>query len=93
VEGYQIAEIIQSIVIVVGVALLAYSPIARSIGDRIRHGKLPRPGALVVDPRMEDLSGEVAAMRQQLAETQERLDFAERLLAQARNKAALGEGA
>jgi hypothetical protein len=38
---------------------------------------------------MDQLSGEVAAMRHQLDEAQERIDFAERMLAQVRERGQL----
>jgi hypothetical protein len=67
-----------------------YSPIARAIARRIMHGKTLAPGTLPPDEhRVDDLSGEVAALRQALEEQQERMDFAERLLAQVKDKSAL----
>jgi hypothetical protein len=41
------------------------------------------PGGGDLDARLEAVEGEVGSMRHELNETQERLDFAERLLAQA----------
>ena len=41
------------------------------------------PGASEVQDRLDELEPEVSALRQELGEAQERLDFAERLLAQA----------
>ena len=41
-----------------------------------------RPGGSELHPRLEALEDEVSKLRQQLSETQERLDFVERLLAQ-----------
>lgn len=38
--------------------------------------------------RMQELEGDVQDLRQQLAEAQERLDFAERLLARPKDRAA-----
>lgn len=43
--------------------------------------------------RLDALEGEVDHLRQQLSETQERVDFAERLLAQAAEGRALGSEA
>ena len=62
---------------------LAFSPIARAIGNRIMHGKIPPPGATPLpDPRLDDLLDENAMLRRQLDEVQERVTFAERMLAQ-----------
>ena len=47
---------------------------------RSRDGAGELPGEL--NQRLEALESEVGALRQELGETQERLDFAERLLAQ-----------
>ena len=41
-----------------------------------------RPGGSEHDARLDALEDEVSKLRQQLSETQERLDFVERLLAQ-----------
>ena len=69
---------------------LAFSPIARAIGNRIMHGKVPPPGAPASpDPRVDDVLDENAMLRRQLDELQERVDFAERALAQGRDKQAL----
>ena len=43
-----------------------------------------------VTARVEELERVVQAMQQELAETQERLDFAERLLAQGREERRIG---
>lgn len=51
---------------------IAYSPVGRAIGDRIR-----RKGLVIQDPEViEDLN----QLRGEVAELHERLDFAERLL-------------
>ncbi len=42
----------------------------------------PGPGGSELQDRFEALEGEMSKLRQELSETQERLDFAERLLAQ-----------
>ena len=46
--------------------------------QRLRQG----PAGSELEARLEALEGEVSNQRQELSETQERLDFAERLLAQ-----------
>lgn len=54
--------------------LLAVSPVGKAIAERIRGGGTP-PGT---DP---ELLNEVEALRHEVAELAERVDFAERLLA------------
>ena len=88
-ETWRVWETIQMALAAITFGVVAYSPIARAIGNRILHGKLPPPGAPQDTGRMDDLSGEVAALRQAMYEQQERLDFAERMLAQARERGAL----
>ena len=86
-------ELVQSILFVLGLGIVAYSPIAQAIGRRIMHGKTPPPGAPSLDEhRVEDLSGEVASLRQLIEEQQERLDFTERVIAQVKEKASLPSG-
>lgn len=74
---------------------LGFSPVGRAVADRIR-GK----HAL---PETEDLRGELAdqreaqaeelqQVRQEMAELAERLDFAERLLAQQRDPQRISRG-
>jgi len=89
-DDYRLWETIQIALAFVTIGVVAYSPIFRAIGNRILHGKLPPPGAQPDQGRVEDLSGEVTALRQALYEQQERLDFTERMLAQARDRGALG---
>jgi hypothetical protein len=86
-------DVIAMALVILGLGIVAYSPIARALGQRILHGRLQPSDAQPVDEgRMDQISGEVAALRRHLDETQERVDFTERLLAQAREKAALPPG-
>jgi hypothetical protein len=65
--------------------LLAMSPIGRAIAERIRaHGALP-----MQDP---ELLAEVDALRRDVSELQERVDFTERLLAQSQERQQVGRG-
>lgn len=95
-ESHQIAEIIGMIVVGGTFVLLAYSPlpraIAQAISHRIMHGRSAERRGEVEEGRVDDLSGDVAALRRALEETQERLDFTERMLAQQRERGALGAG-
>jgi hypothetical protein len=54
--------------------------------QRLRQG----PGASDLQAGLEDLALEMNNLRQELSETQERLDFAERLLAQGRESPRVG---
>ena len=65
--------------------LLAISPIGKAIAERIRaHGAIP-----MHDP---ELLAEVDALRRDVSELQERVDFTERLLAQTQERQQVGKG-
>lgn len=69
--------------------LLAISPIGRAIANRIQgtgDGGIPRETVERIDGAQQDLSEEVEGLRHDVLELQERLDFAERLLAQQRQQ-------
>jgi predicted nucleic acid-binding Zn-ribbon protein len=70
--------------IVVGVPALTVLKIAR-----LRAARLASPSADVIG-RLEALESDVQGLQQELAETQERLDFAERLLSKAREERRIG---
>jgi hypothetical protein len=65
--------------------LLSISPVGKAIAERIRN-----QGA--VPARDPELLAEVDTLRQELAELHERVDFAERLLAQRQDAGKLGAG-
>ena len=65
--------------------LLSMSPIGKAIAERIRaHGAIP-----MHDP---ELLAEVDALRRDVSELQERVDFTERLLAQSQERQQVGKG-
>jgi hypothetical protein len=64
------------------IVALSFSQVGRAIADRIR-GRLNDP-----DPQVLE---ELDRMRQELNEVQERLDFAERMIAQQKEQPRLGE--
>jgi hypothetical protein len=68
--------------------LLAVSPVGKALADRIRHGTQPI-GAGRPDP---DVLTELEALRHDVSELQERVDFAERLLAEKRSDGQLPGG-
>ena len=65
--------------------LLSISPIGRALAERIRsRGAVP-----MHDP---DLLAEVDSLRRDVSELQERVDFAERLLAQSQERPQVAKG-
>jgi len=81
-------EDILAIVMVFGtgmVAIVAFSPIGRAIANAIN-----RKSGVAALPELQgsvdELADRVAGLQQQVSELAERQDFAERLLAQAREK-------
>jgi F0F1-type ATP synthase membrane subunit b/b' len=79
------AEAIALAALVFGIVKILTGPIGRAIADRLRGAPPPAQ-----DPA---LSVEVDTLRTRLAEVEERLDFAERLLASARQADQLPGGA
>lgn len=71
--------------VMVGIVFLG--PVGRAIADGIRHLLGARKGAESAE--LEPLREEVAALQHRVAELEERQDFAERLLAQARERGLL----
>jgi len=63
--------------------LLSVSPVGRALADRLRGHAPP-----LADP---DLMAEVDALRQEVAELHERVDFTERMLS-SHDRSALGKG-
>ena len=63
--------------------LLSISPVGRALADRLRGHAPP-----VADP---ELLAEVDALRQEVAELHERVDFTERMLS-SQERSALGKG-
>jgi hypothetical protein len=74
---------------------LSFSPIGRALADRIR-GKSATLGGADVRTELvehkEALDQELEAVRREVAELAERLDFAERLLAKNREGQRIGPG-
>jgi hypothetical protein len=64
--------------------LLSISPVGKALADRLRGRTGP-----VQDP---ELLAEVDALRQEVSELQERVDFAERILFKSQERAELGKG-
>ncbi len=79
--------------VVVGVVLYRFlkSDLAAALAERIRRRKKPTASVEGVDPgHVAELEQRVVVMQGQIAELAERVDFAERLLAQNRERALPG---
>ncbi len=70
---------------------ISFSPIGRAIADRLRGRALNAPPPEMLED-IDALKDQVGLLSQQVSELAERQDFSERLLAQAREKGALGAG-
>jgi hypothetical protein len=64
--------------------LLSISPVGKALADRLRGRVEPQQ-----DP---ELLAEVDALRQEVAELHERVDFTERILAESHDRKELGKG-
>ena len=64
--------------------LLSISPVGRALADRLRGHAAP--------PQDPELLAEVDALRQEVAELHERVDFAERVLLNSPDRKELGKG-
>jgi hypothetical protein len=67
--------------------LLAVSPVGKALADRIRHGR--SPGSPEPDP---GVLAELEQLRSDVTDLQERVDFAERLLAEKKAAQLPGQG-
>jgi len=72
--------------------LLSISPIGRAFADRIRARGQGGDGRSELVEHKEALAQELEAVRREVAELAERVDFAERLLAKQREGQRIGPG-
>ncbi|MFQ6047320.1 MAG: hypothetical protein ACE5PT_13360 [Gemmatimonadales bacterium] len=72
--------------------LLAISPIGKAIADRISRGGRAEGSLDRIEESQAAILEELEAMRRELTEVEERLDFAERLLARQRDVERLPSG-
>ena len=77
--------VIAIVVFCLGMARILRGPVGEAVADRLRHGQRSRTDAAVM--------AEVDELKTRLAEVEERLDFAERLLAAGREIDQLHGGA
>jgi hypothetical protein len=85
-DGMDVEGILAIILIFGGgtLFLLSISPVGKALADRLRGNVEP-----MQDP---ELLGEVDALRQEVAELHERVDFAERILLKSHDRNELGKG-
>ena len=60
--------------------MISLSPLGKALAERLRHGPVPRGGGTAED--QAELVENVEALRREVAELAERVDFTERLLGQ-----------
>jgi len=75
--------------------LLSFLPLGKALADRLR-GRLPGPpggdsSAEIAELR-DEVTGQLEAMRHEMEEFAERLDFTERMLAKQKDAERLGPG-
>ena len=68
------------------VAVVAFSPIGRAIADRLRG----RDAHAISNEEVDEMRAQLQGMQEQLSELAERQDFTERVIAQQRERGALG---
>jgi hypothetical protein len=76
--------------VILGLVGMSFSPMGRALARRIGGEAGALQGAQRDTAELEALHGEVADLRRELDEVQNRLDFTERLLAQAKERGLLG---
>jgi hypothetical protein len=81
----QLLIMVAGAAVIIGIIVLG--PVGRALADGIRHLFGARKAADA--PALEAIREEVAALQHRVAELEERQDFAERLLAQARERGLL----
>lgn len=86
---FAIREILSIAVVGVTIGIVAYSPVFRALGNLIMHGRTPKPGIPADAARVDELQSDVAFLSRQLEEMSQRVEFTERMLAQARERGQL----
>jgi len=86
----QLSDLLTTVLVFAGTLIMVRwvlrSPIAEAIGDRIRRGRKGGEVTAAQEERVARLEGDLTAVRGELAEMGERLDFAERILAERRER-------
>lgn len=83
-----VGPLVVLVVAVIGLRVLFRSPVGEAIAERIRQGRRSRLGGVVTGEQSEQvaaLEAQVSSLRSEVAELAERLDFAERVLAERRD--------
>jgi hypothetical protein len=89
---HQVTPLVALLLVFLGARSLLRSPVGEALAERIRHRSQRRWGAVGEDPqRVAALEEQVSQLQGQVSELAERLDFAERMLAERRERK-LGAG-
>jgi len=89
----QIVPVVEMVMITLLGGFVAFGPIGRAVGDVIRHlFKADRKQGALAPEDVDALHARFDAIQHQLTEIAERQDFTERMLAQTRERGALGAG-
>ena len=78
--------------VMMGAVGLSFSPVGRALARRLGGGDKGESAESAALAEVDALREELQALRGEVGEMQERLDFTERLLAQAREQGKLGPG-
>jgi hypothetical protein len=89
----QIVPVMETVMIVIVGGFITLGPIGRAIGDVVRHiFKADRKQGALPAEELDQLHARFDSIQHQLTEIAERQDFTERMLAQTRERGALGAG-
>lgn len=80
--------VVAAVTVLAMLGVITLGPIGRALAERLR-GRSPAAPLADVEERLDELAAQVQALQRQLAETADRQDFTERLLARARERGLL----
>ena len=82
-----------SVILIIAVVMFFKSPLPVALSEALRNGARAGGGDPHAREAMERLTGEVELLRSEVGELAERVDFAERMLLEVRERTALPGGA
>ena len=81
-----------ALLITTAAGFVALGPVGRALADRLRGRSQQTPLPPGTSSQLDDIHDLLASIDRRLADLEERQDFAERMLAQAREKGLIGPG-